>query len=357
MDNREKNPEDLFERLKGGSVFSFLKAAPDSTGGVPLAKPQPLTCPDPSRRHQDVPGLENRLAEAEAKIRRLETDAAKPSPPLLQSNVPELFCSIQKRLGELESRLAAAPEKAASAQDLEEKLKRLLENAEGGIRTLLEEYRRSVEEKTAKIAGLAEKLGQAAEHDRQANEAGAAELGRRLKALEVELGAALEQLAAALKRALKEGENTLTSLLAKERGRHEAAEAEAAGRLDMLEKETAGIKAVIDKYQLDLSVVKQNVCGTADRAYKEAHERLEALAVKLQGDIMTAASDKFSALRLKWEAAAVEIHNAQKTAYCALEKCEKLDKSLSFLDIKTGALERKYSRHDTAPTKPGGSDE
>lgn len=357
MDSSEKKPEDLFDRLKGGSVFSFLKAAPDSTGGAPLTKPQSLTCPDPSLRHQDVPGLESRLAEVEAKIRRLEADAAKPSPPLLQSNVPDLFCGIEKRLGELESRLAAAPDKAAFAQDLEEKLKRLLENAEGGIRALLEEYRRSGEEKTAKIAGLAEKLGQAVEHDRQANDAGAVELSRRLKVLEVERKAALEQLAAALKRALTEGDNTLTGLLAKERGRREAAEAEAAGRLGSLEKEMPGIKVVIDKYQLELSVLKQDVGGTADRAYKEAHERLETLVVKLQGDIMTAASDKFSALRLKWEAAAVEIHNAQKTAYCALEKCEKLDKSLSFLDIKTGALERKYSRHNTAPAKPGGSNE
>lgn len=344
MNNSEKSPGGPSERLKGGSVFSFLKEPKGSGSGVPLTKPEPLTRPEPVRQPREVLELKNRLEQLEARTKRLEADSVKASSTPLQNAAPEFLVAIERRLKDLESKLAAASENPVPAPDLEEKLRRLLENSTGAIRILLEDYRRSGEEKTAEIAGLVEKLGQAAEHDRQSNCSGAAELGRRLRALEVDREAVLEQFAAALKRALNEKDNTLTGLLEKEKERRETAEAKVVWRLDKIEKETMGINAVMDKYQLELSAVKQNAGGTADRAYREAHERLEALVVKLQGDIMTAASDKFSSLRLKWEAAAVEIHNAQKTAYCALEKCEKLDKSLSFLDIRTGALERKCSR-------------
>ena len=110
---------------------------------------------------------------------------------------------LESRLAALESRPAATPKIGAPAPGLEAKLKQMLGNAESGIRSLLEEYRRSGEEKSAKISQLVTELGQAVEHNRRVSSGGAAELDRRLKAVEVE-GGTLEQIAAALEHAVSD---------------------------------------------------------------------------------------------------------------------------------------------------------
>lgn len=66
MNNNENKSEALFERLKGGSVFSFLKTAADPMVGPPLPRPEPLVSPQ-SAGQQDSQDLKKRLAELEAK--------------------------------------------------------------------------------------------------------------------------------------------------------------------------------------------------------------------------------------------------------------------------------------------------
>lgn len=429
MDNNEKKPEDLFERLKGRSVFSFLKAADGSPGGVPPPGPEPLTRPESSGQTQSAMDLKSRLAEMEEKIKHLEKGAA------IQGEPPEFLRGIESRLAALESAPATTPGKNPCAQELEEKLKEKLAGTEVRISALLEKYRSSGEDELRKMKELVTELGRAADHDRLSRDGGEAEADRRLKLVEVELGDTLEQIAAALDRALKDGEKVLRCLLAEEQGlreksallvderlekleneavlgrrEHEAVQAElsrlgeefkggfdvahralesakerdelleltlaeskseveillAEGcrlreeaaaevtvRLGKLEQETMALKTAMDEISLDMQTVRADVIKSTDSVIQDGRERLEGLAGKLQGDVMAAAGDKFSTLRTKWEAAAVEIHNAQKTAYCALEKCEKLDKSLFFLDLKTGALERKCSCYIPEQPKSG----
>lgn len=519
MNHNEKKSEDPFKRVKSGSVFSFLRAADDSPVSVPLAKPEPLTKPESPRPPQDILDLKKRLAEMELKVKQLEENTAKPSQARVEA--PDYSSGIERRLVELESRLAVASGKSVSAPDLEENLRQMLKNAEGGLASLLEDYRSSGEEKSVKVAEMVEEVKRVADQDRRVNAANEVELARRLKALEGEFSGTLEQLSGALERTLKEGENALKKLLSEEcaqreksaeefsvrmakleqeaaSGRQETASAlaelrrlgeennsslgevdkvleisrehqgvleramkegetalkklvseecalreksaeessvrmtkleleEASGRQetasalaelsrlaegnnsglsevhrvlevsrahqgalecalkesentlkklleeerDLREKsdaesavrfenhiqETAALKTAIYNLAQDMLALKADILGAVKKDLNEGRDRLEALAGKMQGDIMATAGDKFSTLRSSWEAAAVEIHNAQKTAYCALEKCEKLDKSLFFLDHKTCSLERKYSRYIAEPLNPGGNGE
>lgn len=434
MNNHENKPEDLFERLKGGSVFSFLKAADGPAAGTPPPRPEPLTRPETVRQAQDNLELKNRLAELEAKIKKLEADAIKPASAPAAGVSQEVLSGLESRLAALESRPIPSLEAVAPVPDPEVKLKQMLGNTEGAIRILLEEYRCLGEKKSAEAARHLTELSRAVGQDRQVNSENVSELERRLKVVEVELGGTLEQIAAALENALKEGEGVLRGLLAEERGLREETSLVAAGRLEKLEQEavnsgqekkevlaelnrlgedfksgaksmrdalaaaqrrmealarsqeegenemkklisedrcsrgeaeaktaallgkfeqgTVEIKEDLGKLYSEVAKVQKDVLGIVVKVLDEERERLETLAVKTQADIMNAAGVKFSSLKSLWEGAAVEIRNAQKTAYCAVEKCEKLENALYFLDQKAGSLERKYSRYTEAAAKP-----
>ena len=431
MDNNKKKPEEIIDSLKGGSVFSFLKAPDNLTGGVPPPKPQPLTRPEPDRRSQDDTGLKNRLAELEAKIKSIEAEASKPTTAPAQEQTLDLFRVMEKRLAGLESRLAAVQERTEPAPDYEEKVRAMLIRAEGEIRGFLEEYRRSGEEKAAEMAELIAELGRKAGSDRLAISDGAAGLAGVRKALEAagersmalersleegkiavkallmeerrlreeaaanvagqfekvgletadgrqesgealgELNGRLEEYRAALdetrnkaeaarkhgeelERALRETHEEVKDFLAVERRQREKAAVETAGWLDKIEQEIAAIKASMAKIPLEIAAIKDDVLGAANKVLAEAHERLEVLTGKMQGDILNAAAAKFSALQSIWKTAEVKIQAAQKTAYWAQEECEKLDTSLRLLEHKTNALDRKYSSYTAEPSKPGG---
>ncbi len=270
-----------------------------------------------------VSDLKNKLAELEEKIKQLETGAFKQIAATAEGEAVVSSSAMETRIAELESRFGVLSESSLSVAGLENALKQMFANTDGGLGALLAEYRSSWENKIVKLTELVKELVLIIKHNRQESSDAAAEL-----------------------------EFRVINLVEEERRRYESAEAEAAGMLNKLKQEEGALKAVVDKVTPDMLILKKDMVESVNNVVTEWNERMEVIAGKMQGDIMSAAREKFSGLRTSWETARIEIQNAQKTAYCALEKCEKLDKALSFLDIKTGVLERKYSRCISELPKP-----
>ena len=239
-------------------------------------------------------------------------------------------------------------------------LERSLEEGKIAVKALLVEERRLREDATVNVAGQLEKIGLAAAGGRQEIGEVLGELNGRLEEYRAALSETRNVAEAArkhgeeLERALIENHEEVKDFLAVERRQREKAAVETAGRLDKIEQETAAIKASIAKLPLEIAAIKEDVLGAASNVLAEAHERLEVLTGKMQGDILNAAAAKFSALQSIWKTAEVKIQAAQKTAYWAQEECEKLDTGLRLLEHKTNALDRKYSSYTAEPSKPGG---
>ncbi|OGR81790.1 MAG: hypothetical protein A2X32_09925 [Elusimicrobia bacterium GWC2_64_44] len=233
--NDESNKADkIFERLKGGSVFSFLKSSEDAAGAASQFKSEPLAPPEFAKPQQDVTGLKNKLAELEMKIKRLETEAETRRVAASQSGVPDSGAAVNNRLAALEAGMGELLKKTAQVPGLEANLKRMIENSENELKDLITGVRNCAESKAAEMAEHAAEMERAAGADRRAGAAGADEIRRWAASLDTELRATLAGAASAM-------EKTAQAFSEEESRRRKKFESEIEERFGKIESVTAGI--------------------------------------------------------------------------------------------------------------------
>lgn len=167
-----------------------------------------------------------------------------------------------------------------------------------------------------------------------------------------------------LERALKENSKYFRSLLSEEGARHEEAAAGIMARLtgleQMLAEDRGGAAVAAAEWKRsavglreEMSALKLEIVAAAESAFREVRARLEAVAARIREEIIAAAKNGLSSLESQLEAAEAEVKAAHKTAFIALEKCEKLDRNMVFIEQKSASLERRYYRYiEEDPAKP-----